>query len=310
MTASLSAENTTIVPAQPGAPAAVLARLAGVRKRFGARWALNGVDLEVREGEVLVVLGPNGAGKTTALSVLTGLRPADGGTVSLFGGDPRDARVRSELGVTPQDLDFPSMVRVHELIDLIRAHYPNPLPAETILERFGLAHLRDRYSSALSMGERRRLAVAFAFAGNPRLACLDEPTTGLDVESRLAVWAELRAYVARGGTVLLTTHYLGEAEALATRVVVIAGGGTIFEGSVAEIKSRVGRKRVSLRAESLPALVNADDVVRDRDRFVLHTANADALLDELRERGVALTDLEIQAATLEEAFLRLTEHAS
>ncbi len=310
MTASLSADIITTAPARSASPAAVLARLTGVRKRFGARWALNGVDLEVREGEVLVVLGPNGAGKTTALSVLTGLRPADGGDVSLFGGNPRDAAVRRALGVTPQDLEFPAMLRVHELIDLIRAHYPNPLAAQTILERFELTHLRDRYSSALSMGERRRLAVAFAFVGNPRLACLDEPTTGLDVESRRAVWAALRAYVAHGGTVLLTTHYLEEAEALATRVVVIAGGVTIFEGSVAEIKSRVGRKRVSLRAETLPALVHADDVVREGARFVLHTANADALVDELRERGVAFYDLEIQAATLEEAFLRLTERAS
>jgi ABC-2 type transport system ATP-binding protein len=310
MTSSLSADPIIIVPAPSVAPAPVLARLAGVRKRFGARWALNGVDLDVRKGEVLVVLGPNGAGKTTALSVLTGLRPSDGGTVSLFGGNPRDAMVRSALGVTPQDLDFPPMVRVHELIELIRAHYPDPLSTQTILKRFELNHLRDRYSSALSMGERRRLAVALAFAGNPRLACLDEPTTGLDVESRLAVWAALHTYVAHGGTVLLTTHYLEEAEALATRIVVIAGGVTIFEGSVAEIKSRVGRKKVSLRADSLPALVNADDVVRERDRFVLRTANADALLDELRERGVPFTDLEIQAATLEEAFLRLTEQTS
>jgi ABC-2 type transport system ATP-binding protein len=308
MTLSLSADPITIAPPAPAG--AVLAQLTGVRKRFGSRWALSGVDLDVREGEVLVVLGPNGAGKTTALSVLTGLRPADGGTVSLFGGDPRDAAVRRGLGVTPQDLDFPAMLRVHELIDLIRAHYPNPLATQTILERFELTHLRDRYSSALSLGERRRLAVAFAFAGNPRLACLDEPTTGLDVESRHAVWNALRGYVAQGGTVLLTTHYLEEAEKLATRVVVIANGVTIFEGSVAEIKSRVGRKRVSLRAQSLPALVEAHDVERDGERFVLHTANAEALLDELRARGVAFTDLEIQAATLEEAFLRLTEHAS
>jgi len=309
MTVSLSADITPAA-APPAPSGAVLAQLTGVRKRFGSRWALSGVDLDVREGEVLVVLGPNGAGKTTALSVLTGLRPADGGTVSLFGGDPRDAEVRRGLGVTPQDLEFPAMLRVRELIDLIRGHYPNPLPAQTILERFELTHLADRYSSALSMGERRRLAVAFAFAGNPRLACLDEPTTGLDVESRHAVWDALRAYVAHGGTVLLTTHYLEEAEKLATRVVVIAGGVTIFEGSVAEIKSRVGRKRVSLRAQSMPALVEAHDVARDGDRFVLHTANAEALLDELRARGVAFTDLEIQAATLEEAFLRLTEHTS
>jgi ABC-2 type transport system ATP-binding protein len=308
MTLSLSAETTR--PAPPALHAAVLARLAGVRKRFGSRWALSGVDLDVREGEVLVVLGPNGAGKTTALSILTGLRPADGGEVSLFGADPRDAAVRRGLGVTPQDLEFPAMLRVRELIDLVRGHYPNPLARDTILERFELTHLRDRYASALSLGERRRLAVAFAFAGNPRLACLDEPTTGLDVESRRAVWRALRAYVEHGGSVLLTTHYLEEAEALATRVVVIAGGMTIFEGSVAEIKARVGVKRVSLRAESLPALLEADDVAREGERFVLRTANADALLEELRSRGVAFSDLEIQAVTLEEAFLRLTERAS
>jgi ABC-2 type transport system ATP-binding protein len=310
MIASLSADPATTFPEPFAASATLLAQLSHVRKRFGPRWVLDDVDLDVRQGEVVVVLGPNGAGKTTALGILTGLRPADGGTASLFGGNPCNPEVRRALGVTPQELDFPAMLRVHELLDLVRAHYPEPLATAYLLERFGLADLRNRFSSALSGGERRRLAVALAFAGNPRLACLDEPTTGLDVESRRSVWTCVREYVASGGTVLLTTHYLEEAEALATRVVVIAHGATIFEGSVAEIKRRVGHKRVSLRANELPALHRAYDVTREGERFVLHATDADALVDELRERGVTYSDLEIQAVTLEEAFLRLTELAS
>ncbi len=287
-----------------------LAELSGVHKAYGERAALRGFDLKLYPGEIVVLLGPNGAGKSTAINVLNGLREADAGDVRLFGGNPRAARTRRELGATPQQLDYPAMLRVREIVELVRAHYAQPLPAAELLESFGLTDLAGRWGSALSGGERRRLAVALAFAGRPRLALLDEPTTGLDVEARRFVWQAVRDYAGAGGSVLLTTHYLEEADALATRVVVINHGRAIFSGSVADIKARIGWKRLTVRAPvELPiAGITAADC--DGNRCVLRTKNVDVLVAALLERGVHFDDIEIGPVSLEEAFLDLTERVS
>ncbi len=218
----------------------IAAALRVVTKRFGETAALDAVDLEVQAGEVLALLGPNGAGKTTALSLLLGLRRPDSGTVELFGRDPRVPAARVAVGATPQESGFPPTLRVRELVDLVRAHFPAPAPAAELLDRFGLAGIAQRQTGGLSGGERRRLSVALAFAGRPRALFLDEPTAGLDVESRRAVWQELRAYAATGGTVLLTTHHVEEAEALASRIVLLARGRVAAEGSPAELSTRAG----------------------------------------------------------------------
>ena len=215
----------------------IAAALRTVTKRFGDTAALESVDIEVPAGEVLALLGPNGAGKTTALSLLLGLRRPDAGSVELFGRDPRMAAARVAVGATPQESGFPPTLRVRELVDLVRAHFPAPAPAGELLERFGLDGIARRQAGGLSGGERRRLSVALAFAGRPRALFLDEPTAGLDVESRRAVWQELRLYAAAGGTVLLTTHHLEEAEELASRVVVLAHGKVVAEGSPAELSA-------------------------------------------------------------------------
>jgi ABC-2 type transport system ATP-binding protein len=207
------------------------AALRAVTKRFGDMVALDRVDLELRVGEVLALLGPNGAGKTTALSIMLGLRRPDSGRAELFGKDPRRPEARGAIGVTPQEIGFPPTLRVREIIDLVRAHYEAPTATVHLLERFGLAEVARRQAGGLSGGERRRLSVALAFAGQPLAVFLDEPTTGLDVESRRLVWRELEEYAAAGRTVLLTTHYLEEAEALATRVVLLAQGRVVAQGS-------------------------------------------------------------------------------
>jgi ABC-2 type transport system ATP-binding protein len=222
----------------------IAAALRAVTKRFGDTAALDAVDLELRPGEVLALLGPNGAGKTTALSLLLGLRRPDSGRVELFGRDPRLPAARVVVGATPQESGFPPTLRVLELLDLVRAHFPAPAPAVELLARFGLTAIARRQTGGLSSGERRRLSVALAFAGRPRALFLDEPTAGLDVESRRAVWEELRSYAAAGGTVLLTTHYLEEAEALASRVVLLARGRVAAEGSPAELSARAGAARL------------------------------------------------------------------
>lgn len=219
---------------------AAAASMRGVVKRFGSLSALDEVDLELREGEALALLGRNGAGKTTAIRVMLGLCRPDAGTVLLFGCDPREPSSRSGTGVTPQDLDLPGTLRVAEILDFTRRHFAEPAPLAELLGRFQLEQLARRQLGGLSGGEQRRVAVALAFAGRPRAVFLDEPTTGLDVESRRAVWNAIRQFRGQGGTVLLTTHSLEEAESLATRVAIMNAGRIVREGTVPALISQLG----------------------------------------------------------------------
>jgi ABC-2 type transport system ATP-binding protein len=283
-----------------------VAELQGVHKRYGKVDALQGVDLQLRPGELVALLGPNGAGKTTAVSILLGQRRPDAGLARLFGQDPTLPAARRPVGVTLQESGFPDNLTVAEVVDLVRVHYPHPAARRELLGRFRLSEVAGRRAGGLSGGQTRRLAVALAFAGHPRLAVLDEPTTGLDVESRRGLWEVLRAFVADGGAVLLTTHYLEEAQALASRVVVIADGRIIAQGSVDDITARVGLSRVHLRAPSLPELPAGTRVETSNGVHTLYTADPDGLVRALAHREVAFTGLQVERASLEEAFLHLT----
>jgi ABC-2 type transport system ATP-binding protein len=287
------------------APQAV-AELQGVHKRYGKVDALQGVDLELWPGELLALLGPNGAGKTTAVGILLGQRRPDAGSARLFGRDPTLPAARRPVGATLQESGFPDNLTVAEVVDLVRVHYPDPAPTRELLDRFGLAEVAGRRAGGLSGGQTRRLAVALAFAGRPRAVVLDEPTTGLDVEARHRLWEVVRAFVADGGTVLLTTHYLEEAQALASRVVVLAGGQVIAQGSVDDITGRAGLSRVHLRAPSLPELPGVTHVEASNGSYTLYTADPDGLVRALALQGVAFTGLRVERASLEEAFLQLT----
>lgn len=280
--------------------------LENVTRRYGDTVALDGVDLELAPGGLTGLLGPNGAGKSTLVNLVSGLRRADSGTVALFGGDPRNAANRTALGTTPQQTGLPETLRVGEVLRFVAGHFPDPAPAGELLERFGLAGLERRQTGGLSGGQKRRLAVALAFAGRPRLVLLDEPTTGLDVEGRRALWDAVRDFHAGGGTVLLTTHYLDEIETLAERVVVLAGGRIRADGDVAAVRGTVRRSRVTLRAATLPELPAVELAERDGDRWTLHVTDADALVRALVRSGAAFTDLQVQRASLEDAFLSLT----
>jgi len=202
------------------------------------------------------------------------------------------------LGVTPQETGLPATLRVAEVLRFVGKHYPDPLPPGEVLERFGLGGLEQRQCGGLSGGQRRRLAVALAFVGRPRLVVLDEPTTGLDVEARHALWAAIRAFHAGGGAVLLTSHYLEEVEQLAERVVA--------DADVARVRGLVAAERVEVRSPGLPELPGVQRVERTGDRYVLHTTDADRLVRSLVESGAVWSDLHVRAATLEEAFLTLT----
>ncbi|SMF11247.1 ABC-2 type transport system ATP-binding protein [Cellulosimicrobium cellulans J34] len=275
-----------------------------VTRRFGQVVALDDVSLRVGAGELVGLLGPNGAGKSTLLSLVSGQRRPDAGTVRLLGGDPRDARSRVGLGLTPQETGLPATLKVREVVDFVGGHYPNPVPTGELLDQFGLADLARRQTGAMSGGQKRRLAVALSLVGRPRVVLLDEPTTGLDVSARQALWDAIRAYHAGGGTVLLTSHYLEEVQALAQRVVVIDQGVVKADDSLDAILRRVSLRRVVVGSPAdlsdRPGVVRADRLGDGRQE--LYTPDADALVRELVTSGVDFHDLEIRGASLEEAF--------
>ena len=283
-----------------------VAELSEVTKRYKGVLALDSVSFAVGWGEAVALLGPNGAGKTTALSLLLGLRRPDGGAARLFGRDPRDRGTRSALGVTPQASSFPPTLRVEEVVRLVAAHFRDPVEAGELLERFGLLGLCRRQAGGLSAGEGRRLAVALAFVGRPQAVVLDEPTGFLDVVARRLVWSEIRAYVAAGGTVLLTSHHLEEVEALASRVVVLAAGRIVVEGTVSAIRERAGLTRIRLAARPRQIPPGVARVVADGCGAVLFAAQPELVLHRLVRQGASLGGIEVRPASLEEAFLELT----
>jgi ABC-2 type transport system ATP-binding protein len=285
----------------------ILARALDATRRYGDVLAVDRLNLDVHAGELVGLLGPNGAGKSTLVNLLTGVRRPSSGRVELNGGDPRDPATRRVLGVTPQETGLPGALRVGEVVDFVRAHFPDPLGTAELLTRFGLAGLVKRQTGGLSGGQKRRVAVALAFVGRPRIVFLDEPTTGLDVEARHALWDGIREFHAEGGTVVLTSHYLEEVEALARRVVVIGGGRVLADDTVAAVRGLVGIHRVSLTVPvPLPELSGVVGTERDGDRIHLLTADADRLVRQLVGLDVPFRELAVRPTSLEEAFLTLT----
>ena len=298
----------------PAGAVQVVASLDGVNKNYGDVQALKGVNFRVRAGEVVALLGPNGAGKTTAVKLLLGLLQPNTGKVRVLGGDPTNPENRMRTGAMLQVGRVPETLRVREHIDLFSSYYQNPMPAAAVLAAAGLENLSERKFGDLSGGQRQRVLFALAICGNPDLLFLDEPTVGLDVEARRMLWEQIRRLVARGKTVLLTTHYLQEADALADRVAVINKGEIIAEGSPSDIKAQTAGKRIrcitSLTMDTLRQIRGVTEVKEDREAFEIHTRQAEPVLRELLARDVNLSGLEVSAAGLEEAFLALTQDSS
>src|SRR5580700_3993798 len=295
---------------ESGHGGAVIARLRRASKNFGDVHALREVNFAVRAGELVALLGPNGAGKTTAVKLFLGLAKPTTGTVSVFGGNPIQAEVRTRIGAMLQVARVPETLRVREHIDLFSSYYPNPLPLAETLAAAGLQEIKDRVFGELSGGQRQRVLFALALCGDPDILFLDEPTVGLDVESRRVLWEEIRKLIARGKTVLLTTHYLEEADALADRVVVINRGEIIAEGTPAEIKANTAGRRIrcvtSLDIEIVRSLPGVIEVRRDREGLEIRVRSAEPILRELLVRDTGLSGIEVTSAGLEEAFLALT----
>lgn len=287
-----------------------LARLESVTKRYGKVTALQDLSLSLYPGEVVALLGPNGAGKTTAVRLLLGLVAPSSGRASVMEGDPRNSETRTAIGAMLQITRIPETLRVRDHINLFRSYYPNPMPAAEIVRIARLQGLENTFYGKLSGGQKQRVLFGLALAGNPSLVFLDEPTVGMDIESRRALWDQVRALATQGKTVLLTTHYLDEADALASRVIVLGKGKILAEGTPAEIRHRVAGRRIRCVTDLDPAflrnLPSVLSVEQDREALIITATEAERVVRELMNLDPALRGLEIATAGLEDAFLALT----
>jgi ABC-2 type transport system ATP-binding protein len=288
-----------------------VAALEDVTHRYGAVEALSNVSFTLPSGQVTALLGPNGAGKTTIVRLLTGLARPTLGTARLFGGDPQSVAARRQLGVMLQVARVPEVLTVREHIHLFSSYYPAPLPMPKVLEIAGLETLADRRYGQLSGGEKQRTLFALALCGNPRLLFLDEPTVGMDVESRRRFWTGVRSLVAAGRSILLTTHYLEEADALANRIVVLNRGRIVADGTPASIKQQTAGRQVRCQTAlplaallSLPGVQRVDDEPPGGVRLL--TTDADQTLRALLRQDETACNLEVRSVGLEDAFLALT----
>jgi ABC-2 type transport system ATP-binding protein len=303
--------EATEVTKQTKRVGAVVASLQGITKSYGTVHALKNVQMSIRAGELVALLGPNGAGKTTAVKLLLGLASPSAGQVSVFGGNPIQPEVRMRIGAMLQVAKVPETLKVREHLDLFSSYYLNPMPMNEVVAAAGLEQIKDRKFGELSGGQRQRVLFALAICGNPDIIFLDEPTVGLDVEARRMLWEQIRKLVSRGKTILLTTHYLQEADALADRVVVINQGQIIAEGTPAEIKAQTSGKKIRCVSQlpidvvrSFPGVV---DVKADREAIEINAKDAETVVRELLLHDASLSGLEVTSAGLEEAFLALTQ---
>ncbi|WP_330295426.1 ABC transporter ATP-binding protein [Streptomyces sp. NBC_00503] len=269
----------------------------GLRKQYGEVTAVDGLDLTIRQGEVFGLLGPNGAGKSTTVEILQGHRRRDGGEVSVLGADPAVAgrAWRSRVGIVWQDESAPAELTVRETVEHFARYYPAPRDPAGVIALVGLEHKREERVKALSGGQRRRLDVALGVIGNPELLLLDEPTTGFDPAARRQFWDLIRLLSAEGTTIVLTTHYLEEAEALADRLAVIANGKVVAEGDPAGLRSRFGTGATVewTEADGTPRSVSTETPTRT--------------VAELMTRfDGEIPGLKIGRPTLEDVYLRLT----
>jgi ABC-2 type transport system ATP-binding protein len=291
-----------------------VASLREVTKKFGQQTALDRFSFELHRGEVVALLGPNGAGKTTAVRLLLGLSQATSGHVEIFGGRPRDRASRMRLGAMLQVGRMPEALRVREHLELFRSYYPQPRPMGELLSIAGLAGLEEKLFGKLSGGQKQRVLFALALCGDPDLICLDEPTLGMDVEARRGMWDQVRKLAGAGKTILLTTHYLEEADALADRIVVIQRGQAIAEGTPEQIKSKNGSRAIrcitALKPSQISALPGVTDVEQDGTVTVVRTPTPEAVLRIMLAQDPGLRGLEVKAVALEDAFLALTQNES
>ena len=302
-----------------------VASLTNVTKRYAnGVVALDGLSLNLKRGEIIALLGPNGAGKSTAVKLMMGLSSPTSGEVGVFDADPRDTATRLRTGVMLQVGKAPEMLRVREHINIFRGYYPRPMAYAEVIKAAGLEGIEERFFGQLSGGQKQRVLFGIALAGDPDLIFLDEPTVGLDIEARRGMWAQIRSLAARGKTVLLTTHYLEEADALAHRIVVINKGKVVCEGTPAEVKSigagagnsgaqsglKIIRCVTTLTTQHLEAIPGVTHIELNGALTSVTSSQPEATLREMLSLDLNLHSLEVQSPLLEDAFLALTSNNS
>ena len=312
-TLSMPATSTANTAGATGTTAP--AQLLNVTHRYGsgaaAHVALQDFSLTVQPGEVLALLGPNGAGKTTAIKLLLGLLRPTEGTVTVFGGSPLETLTRQRIGAMLQVARVPETLTAAEYLDLFRSYYPRPLAQDEVIRIAGLQEIAKKQFKDLSGGQKQRLLFALSICGDPDLVFLDEPTLGMDIETRHALWTQVRALSGRGKSVLLTTHYLEEADTLAHRIAVIARGKVVAEGTPVDIKAQVSGRKVrcvtavpEAQMRALPGVVNVEYI---GSAVTLTVKQAEPVLRALLALDTTLHSLEVTSPNLEDAFLALTQ---
>jgi ABC-2 type transport system ATP-binding protein len=289
--------------------------LTGLAKSFrtgqGVVHAVRGIDISIAPGETVALLGPNGAGKSTTIDMLLGLLRPDAGTVTLFGMPPRQAVQAGAVGAMLQVGSLLRDLSVRELVTMMAALYPNPLPVDEVLELTGTTGFARQRTQKLSGGQSQRVRFAVALVSNPDLLVLDEPTVAMDVEGRHAFWTTIRGFAARGRTVLFATHYLEEADSYADRIILMARGTVVADGPASEIKATVGSRTIQATLPGvdparLAALPGVSGVDGRGEMVVLRCADSDAALRALLAGYPQARDIEVTGARLEQAFLQLT----
>ncbi|MFE6078958.1 ABC transporter ATP-binding protein [Paenibacillus sp. NPDC057886] len=305
-------------------------KLEQVSKRYGNKEVVNNISLEISRGSVVAILGPNGAGKTTTMKMMLGLSTATSGLVTVLGQKPNHKQVRQKIGVMLQDVSVMDGLTVREIIRMVRSYYPAPLHADHIEELTGLPppDLNKR-AEKLSGGQKRSLNFALAMAGNPEILFFDEPTVGLDSETRRRFWERVRQLAQEGKTVIFTTHYLHEADEVADRIILFNRGSIVADGTPGNIKAGITIRKVSfstthsmfandyvsntemsteddVRAQ-IEELPDVDEIEYHKHRCILHTKNTDALLRHLIERRIPVSDIRIETGQLDDAYANLME---
>lgn len=285
------------------------------RTSHGTVHAVRGIDVSISPGETVALLGPNGAGKSTTIDMLLGLTEPDSGAVSLLGRPPAEAVDAGLVGAMLQTGG--SLIRdltVHELVSMMASLYPAPMDIDDVLELTGIAEIAERRTQKLSGGQTQRVRFAVALVSDPQLLVLDEPTVAMDVEGRQGFWTAMRAFAARGRTVVFATHYLEEADAYADRAVLMAHGRIVADGPTTEIRARVGTRTIratlpGVAADELAALAGVSSAERHGDGVSLRCSDSDAAIRALLRAHPLARDIEISSAGLQEAFLQLTSVA-
>lgn len=283
-----------------------------VSKQFEKKIAVNNISLEIPKGQIVTVLGPNGAGKSTTINMMLGILKPTKGTILLNGKNPQQYQNRQCLGAMLQHIGLPDTLKPLELVELWSSYYPNPLQLQQVIEMAGLYEISNTRFGALSGGQKRRVAFALAICGNPEILFLDEPSAGLDIQSRNMLWKEIKNFASLKKTVVLCTHYLDEADALSNRIVLMNNGEIMADDTPQNIKAKVGRKTIrfktQLRTDSFEDIPTVENVFEQLGYTNIETHSPEFVLRGLFNMDSSITDLEVKSVNLEDAFLTLTKN--